>query len=651
MKPGERRFTAGIALALVATAAAAAPDLLDLPLESLLQHEVEGASRFVQPLSEAPSAVSVVTAEDIRRFGFRDLGEALASLRGVYVTDERDYSYVGIRGFARPGDYNSRLLLLTDGVRRNDPLYDTAQIGRDAPLEVEWIKQLEFAPGPASALYGANAIFGVANAVLWSGADLNGSRVSAEAGSGNLARVGLLSGRRGADGSDWVFGLSAHARRGEDQYYKEFDAAGVADGWARGLDGERSLKGFAKFASGNWQFDAGFSTRRKDVPTAYYGTLFNTPGNFILDQVGYADAAHSQALSADWMQSLRLHAGAYRYAGEYVAAGLLSRDEALATWWGLDYLLTYTGLRNHKLLLGAEAQRNQHLDQRYLDVDPASDWFGERRAGNAAGIFIQDEWRIDRQWMTNLGLRADTRAGDSALSPRLALIYHPLPEAALKLMHGRAFRPPNTYERYYSDGDQSQKANPALRPERIVTDELAVDYAFSPRLRLGGGYYHYRIENLIDQIIDGDGLAVFVNRPAVDAHGFEVEAEALFRGGLRLKGSIARQRVRQDFGAPVNSPHLVGKLQLDGPLCTTGWLLGLTLRALDARDGVSGSVPGQVVGNLMLTRKRSGEWGEWGVGVYNLSGKRYLDPASASLTQQALPQDGRQLRLSWSLAY
>lgn len=647
-----RRMGCGMVLALTAATAWPADDLLDLPIERLLQYEVEGASRFVQPLAEAPSAVSVVTAEDIRRFGFRNLGEALQSLRGVYATDQRDYGYIGIRGFARPGDYNTRMLLLADGVRRNDPIYDTAPIGHDAPIEMDWIKQLEFAPGPASALYGANALFGVANAVLWSGADLNGSRVSAELGSADTARLGLLSGRRTPEGHDWVFGISAYRRRGEDIYFREFDAPGTGDGWARGQDGERYLKGFAKLASGDWQADAGFSTRRKAVPTAYYGTLFNTPGNFVLDQYGYADLGHSKVLAADWTRNLRLHAGAYSFSGEYVYAGLLNRDETLATWWGLDYLLTYTGLRNHKLLIGVEARRNAHLDQRNFDVEPPAVHHSDRRSGNALSLFVQDEWRIDRRWMTNLGLRADKRGDDSALSPRAALIFHPVPEAALKLMHGRAFRPPNVYERYYDDGNVVQKANPDLRPERIVTNELAADYALSPNLRLAGSYYHYRIENLVEQVTDpADGLAVFVNQAPVHAHGVELEAETRLDGGLRLKGSIARQRVHQGTGAPVNSPQLMGKLQLDGPLGNTGWTIGFAWRALGPREGVNGSVPGQAVGNLVASRKRPGAFGEWRVGVYNLSGKRHLDPAASTLTQQALPQDGRQFTLTWSVAY
>ena len=273
-----KRIYPGIAASVIATSAWSADGLLDLPLERLMQLEVVGASGFAQTLTEAPSAVSVITAEDIRRFGYRNLGEALQSARGVYATDGRDYSYIGMRGFSRPGDYNTRLLLLSDGIRRNDPLYDTAPIGHDAPIDIDWVKQLEFVPGPASALYGANAIFGVANAVLWSGADLDGSRVAAEVGSGNMGRVSLLSGRRNAQGSDWVFGVSASQRRGEDIYFREFDAPGVGNGVAHGLDGERYLKAFAKLSTEGWKFDAGFSSRRKLVPTAYYGTAFDTAG-------------------------------------------------------------------------------------------------------------------------------------------------------------------------------------------------------------------------------------------------------------------------------------------------------------------------------------------------------------------------------------
>ena len=65
-------------------------------------------------LLQAPSSVSIVTADDIKKYGYRTLAAILESVRGLYVTYDRNYSFLGIRGFNR-GDFNSRILLLIDG--------------------------------------------------------------------------------------------------------------------------------------------------------------------------------------------------------------------------------------------------------------------------------------------------------------------------------------------------------------------------------------------------------------------------------------------------------------------------------------------------------------------------------------------------------
>ena len=73
------------------TSAYAQADMVDLPLEQLMQMQVTTASRYAQTALEAPAAVSVVTAEDIRLFGYRSLAEVLASMRGLYVSYDRAY--------------------------------------------------------------------------------------------------------------------------------------------------------------------------------------------------------------------------------------------------------------------------------------------------------------------------------------------------------------------------------------------------------------------------------------------------------------------------------------------------------------------------------------------------------------------------------
>ena len=125
-------LTAGMVFSLATGVHAAGgppASLADLSIEQLMEVRVAsvyGASKHEQKVTQAPSSVSIVTAEDIRRFGYRTLVDALRGIRGLYVSDDRNYPYLGIRGFLRPGDYNTRVLVTIDGHRMNDNIYDGA---------------------------------------------------------------------------------------------------------------------------------------------------------------------------------------------------------------------------------------------------------------------------------------------------------------------------------------------------------------------------------------------------------------------------------------------------------------------------------------------------------------------------------------------
>ena len=136
-----------------------------MSLESLMDVTVVGASRYEQKSSEAPTYASVVTAEDIRRNGYRNLADLLRTLPGVFITNDRNYSTSGIRGFLPAGDYNSRVLLLVDGHRINNSIYDQAMIGNDFPVDIDLVERVEVVRGPSSSLYGSNAFFGVINVI------------------------------------------------------------------------------------------------------------------------------------------------------------------------------------------------------------------------------------------------------------------------------------------------------------------------------------------------------------------------------------------------------------------------------------------------------------------------------------------------------
>lgn len=107
----------------------------------------------------------------------------------MWSTD-RLYTELGVRGFQPVGDFNSRILLLIDGYRTNDNLYDQAPIGREFPLDVDLIERVEIVRGPGSSVYGGNAVLAVINVITKSAGDSGGAEVS-----GSLGSYGTHEGR------------------------------------------------------------------------------------------------------------------------------------------------------------------------------------------------------------------------------------------------------------------------------------------------------------------------------------------------------------------------------------------------------------------------------------------------------------------------
>src|SRR5216117_1051022 len=172
---------AGVCIASLALAAdnatVSAPEApaADLSIEQLGNIEVpvvEGASKYKQKTTEAPSSVTIITSDEIKKYGHRTLADILQTVPGMYVTYDRNYSFLGVRGFNR-GDYNSRVLLLVDGHRVNNSLSDGAFIGTEFILDVDLIDRVEIIRGPGASLYGNNAFFGVVNVITRKGRDLS----------------------------------------------------------------------------------------------------------------------------------------------------------------------------------------------------------------------------------------------------------------------------------------------------------------------------------------------------------------------------------------------------------------------------------------------------------------------------------------------
>ncbi|CAN5804537.1 hypothetical protein BH24GEM1_BH24GEM1_20260 [soil metagenome] len=98
-------------------------------LDALLSTKISSAAKYQQTISEVASSVTIITAEDIRRHGYGTLPEPRAAARGFYLIYDRNYSFLGARGFSRPCDYNHHVLCA--GGRQRDQRRGLHQLVRE----------------------------------------------------------------------------------------------------------------------------------------------------------------------------------------------------------------------------------------------------------------------------------------------------------------------------------------------------------------------------------------------------------------------------------------------------------------------------------------------------------------------------------------
>ena len=648
------RRTLCVALgAAYAVGAHAATDLTALSLEQLLEVTVVGASKYEQKQSEVAAAVSVITRGEIQAFGWRTLDEALASLPGIHTTYDRQYNYLGARGFGLPGDYNTRVLVTINGNRTNDSIYDGGPMGRQFPLDLGLVERIEFIPGPGGAVYGQNAMFGVVNVITRSGAGVGGVELAAGMKQPQALREGRVSwGGKLDNGMDVLLSASGLHARGEDRFFT-YPGAGPAgadvSGIAAGMDGARGEQFFATLAHGAWSFDLVYGNRRKYDPTGAYFSDPLVPGQFQGDRYTLAQGQYRDSFLGDTLQVQgRLFAGQERYTSQ-LSYGTMFSFPATGDWRGGELRLLYTGIASHKLMLGLEVQDNTRGNQQILDLaTPANDILIQT-VGSRTGIYAQDEWRLADTLTATLGLRVDHNdATGTKSSPRAALIWQAAPATTLKALYGRAHRAPNAYERDYDDGF-AQIANPALKGESIDTLELVADQRVGSDLTLRGALYQWTMRDLITLGIDSvSGIPQYQSGDQVKAKGLELSADKTWAWGGRLRASVSLQDVAYaGGGALLNSPKLLGKLNLSGPLPWAGLRAGYELRYDGRRLTVGGSKLGSfAVSNLHLSTEAMANGLEVSLGIQNLFDKRYAHPGADTNWQNALEQDGRSVRLS-----
>ncbi len=129
-------------------------------------------------------------------------------MRGFYVTYDRNYSYLGIRGYGPSGDYNSRIAVMIDGHRLNDNIFDAALVGSEFPIDADLIDRVEVIRGPNSSMYVASDFLGVINIITKRGRDLQKVSVAGEAASYGSYRGRVSYGNKFSNGLELLLSSS-----------------------------------------------------------------------------------------------------------------------------------------------------------------------------------------------------------------------------------------------------------------------------------------------------------------------------------------------------------------------------------------------------------------------------------------------------------
>ena len=489
----------GVLLSLIGPGSPAALQAQTLPvlLDTL---QVQVGSRLSPQLPVLTRSVQLFGREEIDALPVRTISGLLEWATSVEVQSRSPaQSDLGIRGAGF-----EQVVVLVNGVRMSDP--QTGHFDLDLAVPLDQVERVEILRGPASAVYGADAVGGVVNIVTRGGGQEWRGRV--EGGSWGTVRIS------GGGGLKREGGLTA-------QFGGEMNRS---DGHRTGTDYETTLLHLVlarPFGGGLLSGDFGLSRRDFGAKDFYapYPSFERTRG--YTSSVRWASEADG-SLDVEIGGSFRRHEDEFtlirddpqvyqnRHTSSQVGGDILARRRS---WQGMD------------LVMGGEV---------YQDI-LRSNSLGDREEIRGA-VFGEAVVGGTGAGVLSLGLRQDWRQGfGSFLSPSISASYRIGPSLRTRAAVGRSFRAPTWTERYYQDPVNVGRED--LEPERAWSGEVGLDLVRDTDLRLSITAFARRAEDLIDWaravdggVVGGGADAPWETRNVEEATFKGLEADLTLRG-------------------------------------------------------------------------------------------------------------------------
>lgn len=656
-------------------------DIFSLELSEVLEIEVPSvyaASRYDQLSTRAPGSVTIVTAEEIKLYGWRNIGEVLNSVKGLHTHNDGTFQTVKVRGLGRGDDFSNNGILITlDGIRMNEGLLGSATTSNDFPVDIDMIERIEIVRGSGSALYGSNAFFAVINVITRKIHEIDGVEVSASAGSYDEYKERVSY---GVDlGNDWKLGVSATKfdRQGPNNlYFSEFDSEDTNFGVSQNQSGNNY--GMAEFQLEHDKFRLqGFFTKSKKVfPESPFESVFaNGSNNRHERQI--IQAHYNDKLSEDWDYELKTSYNRFKEIGSYQADYSETEDELIIVD-NADILHSQSVVGEasastvisdaSKLTFGTEWTRHFQQDLENRDVAvlvgpedyELGDYLNKKATSSDIGIFSQIELALSDSVLLISGLRYsyyDLVEKQDSYDPRLALIYQPNESTSFKAIYGTAFRSPSAYERLYDDGGITVAAPDSLDPERIETAELVAERYFNKVYSANISTFAVKTKDFIVSEPDEErDVLVFENSPdTLTGYGIESEINAKWESGHRFKVSATWQENEEEDSGKMtfNSPRQLLKTHIAVPLHEQQ--IFSALEALYVSNRITTDqenaddywlLNANIFSKEILVKDL-----ETSIGVYNVLDRDYSNPGLSWQGSDTIPQEGRTFRIKFAYKF
>ncbi|MBN1397860.1 MAG: TonB-dependent receptor [Bacteroidetes bacterium] len=508
-------------LSVISTAVFSQTDSLDiysLDLHQLSELKIESVMKVEQVIKEVPSTIHIITASEIFDKGYFTLNEALSDLPGFQLRDMQSLnSYVFQRGIP---NQNNLTLLLIDGIQINE--LNSGGFYGGALYNLSNVERIEVIYGPASVVYGTNAVSGIINIVTKKAAD-NRLRFDALLGSFNTS-AGSVGGSLINDKKDFSIRVSG--------MFKKTDKADLRgssgdNNWTDLMDNFENDYAFdVKVNTGSFTFGINYLNRQsstaaytKSIGTIYrdYGTLWNI--RFINGYAKY-NTSFSQSIgysSSLYYRNTTVMDNTIYYVVDTAQIGCYRPNDLI----GFENILNYDVNRFFSLTGGMvfEYERlSKGFSLSYSDSPehkPPTPAKPPILENNLTSIFFEPRLNILEGLFLSAGFRFDkSSVYDEVFTPRVGLSYK-LADHIFRLSYAEAFRAPKPWD--YTDGF----GNSSLFPEEMRSVETAVSLSPSNNFKIDLTAY----KNILDQAITKEfvsGGYKWINSGEVNTDGMEL---------------------------------------------------------------------------------------------------------------------------------